>query len=372
MATSANSRVAGPMAANRVDAAVGVYGGTFDPVHFGHLRSADEVRVRLGLERVLMVPSAVPPHRGAPAATADQRMAMLQLALAGVSGLQADGCELHRPGPSYMVDTLDGLRERFATRSMVLILGWDAFAELATWSRWRRLLDLAHIAVMQRPGAVGDPPVEVGELLRRCGTDRVAALTERRNGLVFPVSVSQLAISASEVRRQVADGGDPRFLLPDAVRDYLFAHRLYREAGGTPAPGAGDDRGIGVQRVDHLVLTVADVAASAAFYQRVLGMEPVRFGSGRSGLRFGPQRINLHPAGAEYSPHARRPTPGSADLCLVTAAPSAQVIAQLDAAGVSVEQGPVARHGALGPMESVYFRDPDGNLIELANYAVPG
>ncbi|OLB77776.1 MAG: VOC family virulence protein [Actinobacteria bacterium 13_2_20CM_2_71_6] len=120
--------------------------------------------------------------------------------------------------------------------------------------------------------------------------------------------------------------------------------------------------------LDHLVLTVADLDATIRFYQRVLGMRPVVFGDGRHALSFGTSKINLHQAGRELSPRAARATPGSADLCLVAATPLPDVVAHLDREGVPVEEGPVARTGALGPMTSFYFRDPDGNLIEVCNY----
>jgi catechol 2,3-dioxygenase-like lactoylglutathione lyase family enzyme len=123
-----------------------------------------------------------------------------------------------------------------------------------------------------------------------------------------------------------------------------------------------------VAALDHLVLTVADPEASAAFYQRVLGMTRVVFGEGRLALHFGDQKINLHPAAAPLAPHARRPTAGSADLCLRMDNGIEATLAHLADCGVAVEQGPVPRTGALGPMQSVYFRDPDGNLIELAHY----
>lgn len=125
---------------------------------------------------------------------------------------------------------------------------------------------------------------------------------------------------------------------------------------------------IHLERLDHLVLTVADIERSCDFYQRVLGMQVVRFGAGRSALQFGQQKINLHPASAPLQPHALQPTPGSADLCLVTRTATADVLAHLQAQAVAVEEGPVARTGALGPIESVYFRDPDGNLIEVSRY----
>jgi len=122
-----------------------------------------------------------------------------------------------------------------------------------------------------------------------------------------------------------------------------------------------------IDSLDHLVLTVADVETTCAFYQRVLGMEVVTFGAGRKALAFGAQKVNLHQAGREFEPKAQRPTPGSADLCFLTSVPLPQVQAHLAACGVTVSEGPVQRTGAQGPILSVYFRDPDQNLIEVSN-----
>ena len=121
-----------------------------------------------------------------------------------------------------------------------------------------------------------------------------------------------------------------------------------------------------IDRIDHLVLTVADLDLTVDFYVRVLGMQPVTFGAGRRALRFGPHKLNLHQAGHELEPKARRPTPGSVDVCLVTTTPPARLMAHLRACQVPVEEGPVARTGATGPITSVYVRDPDGNLIEVS------
>ena len=122
-----------------------------------------------------------------------------------------------------------------------------------------------------------------------------------------------------------------------------------------------------IDSLDHFVLTVADVEATGAFYERVLGMQPVAFGAGRRALAFGSQKINLHPHGREFEPKAHRPTPGSADVCLLTSVPLDAVIQHLAACGVKILEGPVPRTGATGPLMSVYFRDPDLNLIEVSN-----
>lgn len=123
-----------------------------------------------------------------------------------------------------------------------------------------------------------------------------------------------------------------------------------------------------VDRLDHLVLTVRSIQATCDFYSRTLGMEVITFGNGRQALRFGQQKINLHEAGREFEPKALQPAPGSADLCFITTVPLADAIAHLQSCGVELVSEPAARTGAIGSLRSIYFRDPDGNLIELSNY----
>ena len=126
-----------------------------------------------------------------------------------------------------------------------------------------------------------------------------------------------------------------------------------------------------IERLDHLVLTVADIEYSVRFYEQTLGMERINFAAGRVALAFGQQKINLHQSGSEFTPHASTPTPGSADLCFITAERIDAVQEHLAACGVTVIEGPVARTGAQGPIISLYFRDPDGNLIEVSRYPDP-
>ncbi|MBY5651205.1 VOC family protein [Rhizobium leguminosarum] len=124
---------------------------------------------------------------------------------------------------------------------------------------------------------------------------------------------------------------------------------------------------IRIVHLDHLVLTVTDIATTCDFYSRILGMSVETFAEGRKALKFGGQKINLHQAGREFDPKARQPTPGSGDICFIAETPLAEVIADLKAAGVAIEEGPVERTGATGGLRSVYFRDPDGNLLEVSN-----
>jgi catechol 2,3-dioxygenase-like lactoylglutathione lyase family enzyme len=125
---------------------------------------------------------------------------------------------------------------------------------------------------------------------------------------------------------------------------------------------------ITIDRIDHIVITAFDLERTIDFYARVMGMEPITFAGGRRGLAFGRQKINLHQSGREFDPRALRPTPGSMDLCFITETALEEVMAHLESQGVAIAQGPVPKTGALGPMTSVYFRDPDGNLIEVSNY----
>jgi catechol 2,3-dioxygenase-like lactoylglutathione lyase family enzyme len=126
-----------------------------------------------------------------------------------------------------------------------------------------------------------------------------------------------------------------------------------------------------IDRIDHIVITAFDVERTLDFYSKVMGMEPITFAGGRRGLAFGKQKINLHQSGREFEPKALKPVPGSMDLCFITETPLAEVISHLKSHGVAIAQGPVEKTGAQGPMMSVYFRDPDGNLIEVSNYGEP-
>ncbi len=209
---------------------IGLLGGTFDPIHYGHLRPALELRDSLGLSEVRLIPCGVPPHRGAPAASAAQRLAMLRLALGDEPGLLIDERELRRPGPSYMVDTLLSLRAELGGGvPLALIIGMDAFHGLERWQRWRELVDLCHVVVMRRPGT--EPPARgaLAELIAARRVEEAAALRARPGGGVMFCAVTQLAISASSIRDGVRGGHSPRFLLPDPVWDYIRATGLYRD-----------------------------------------------------------------------------------------------------------------------------------------------
>ena len=207
---------------------IGIYGGTFDPVHFGHLRTAWEVAERLGLQEVRMLPARQPPHRDPPVATPEQRREMLELALSGQDRLRLDETELRRDGPSWMVDTLAEFRARLGAQvPLVLVLGEDAFLGLPRWREPERILAQAHLAVMSRPGWTLPDSGRAAEWFRVRRTEEVRDLQASPGGRILPVEVTRLDISATRIRRLVATGRQPRYLVPEAVRAYIEAQGLY-------------------------------------------------------------------------------------------------------------------------------------------------
>jgi len=210
-----------------VKKAIGILGGTFDPIHYGHLRSAIDVAEQLNLERIQLIPSARPPHREQPQATPEQRLEMLHLAVKDHDLFKVDDRELHRSGESYTVDTLLSLRQEYPDSPLYLILGTDAFSHIQSWHRWDELLDLAHIVVMQRPMHVS----AMSERLQTWYQQHVATKGDETllAGRVWSVGVAQLDISATAIRQKVSQGLTPLFLLPDAVIQFIDTLKLYQD-----------------------------------------------------------------------------------------------------------------------------------------------
>ncbi|WP_095197239.1 nicotinate-nucleotide adenylyltransferase [Pseudomonas sp. Irchel 3A7] len=207
---------------------IGVLGGTFDPVHVGHLRGALEVAESLALDELRLVPSARPPHRDTPQVSAKDRLAMVKCAVAGVAPLMVDARELQRDKPSYTIDTLELMRAELAADDQVfLLLGWDAFCGLPTWHRWEELLQHCHILVLQRPDADSEPPDALRNLLAARSVSDPLALKGPSGQIAF-VWQTPLAVSATQIRQLLASGKSVRFLVPDAVLAYIDAHGLYR------------------------------------------------------------------------------------------------------------------------------------------------
>ncbi len=206
---------------------IGLFGGTFDPIHFGHLRTAFELWQELRLEEVHFMPTGSPPHRERAYASADLRLQMVRAAVAEQPSFVVDDREVRRVGVSYSVDTLTELRREHPDRSLCLLLGMDAFLGLPTWHRWRELLELAHIVVAHRPGWKAPTMGPLGEVMVDHGTGTVRELHQRLAGCVYVHAVTQLEISSTELRALIVAGRDPRYLVPDAVRQIILDTRCY-------------------------------------------------------------------------------------------------------------------------------------------------
>jgi len=209
---------------------MGIFGGTFDPIHYGHLRTAFEMLQALRFGEVRFMPCGDPPHRGTTFATAEQRLEMVRVATEAQHGFVVDDRELLRAGPSYSVDTLTTLRSEFPVRPLALIIGMDAFLGLPKWHQWREILQLAHIVVAHRPGWRAPDVGPMGELLADRGTHRIGDLHQAKSGHIYIHDVTQLEISSTDIRELIAVGRDARFLMPDAVREVIAATGCY--AGG--------------------------------------------------------------------------------------------------------------------------------------------
>ena len=201
--------------------AIGLFGGTFDPVHYGHLRTGFELMQALDLAEMRFIPAGRPPHRDQPLADAALRLAMVRAAIAGQPGFTVDDREVRRDGPSYAVLTLEELKAEAPDRRLCLAVGMDAFLGLDRWHRWRDVLRLAHVVVAHRPGWRAPADGTLGELLSACGTRDPARLAAADAGLVYVHAVTQLEISSTDLRNIVTGGRDPRYLVPDEVREII-------------------------------------------------------------------------------------------------------------------------------------------------------
>jgi nicotinate-nucleotide adenylyltransferase len=213
---------------------IGIFGGTFNPIHFGHLRPALEITEALPLQELRWVPSALPPHREEPEVDAQLRLQMVKVAVLSEPRFRVDDRELRRPGPSYTVDTLESLRQELATEPLALLIGMDAFLGLHTWHQWSRLIEMAHLIVMQRPGVYSTAQYrqkmhpDVKALVDQHSVTDARHLHQLKSGKVWFHAVTQLAISATGVRRVIKSGHSARYLTPDRVLEVIEHNRLYR------------------------------------------------------------------------------------------------------------------------------------------------
>lgn len=207
---------------------IGIFGGSFDPIHYGHLRPAREITDALGLDLLLFIPSGLPPHRDAPVAKPEQRLAMLRAALADEPRFRLDERELRRSGPSYTVDTLMSLRAEYPADTLVLVVGADAFLGFPRWKRWRELFGLAHVAVAHRPGWQLSPGGELGDEMERRRADDVRKALGRPAGSVLLQTVTPQDISSTQVREAAAAGRELAALVPASVARLISDSHCYR------------------------------------------------------------------------------------------------------------------------------------------------
>ncbi len=209
---------------------IGLFGGTFDPIHYGHLRTAFELWQLLRLAEVRFLPTGNPPHREQPLASPELRLRMVRAAVSDQPCFTVDDREVRRTGVAYSVDTLAELRAEYPDRSLCLLLGMDAFLGLPHWHRWRELLGLAHIVVAHRPGWKAPTMGPLGEVMVDHGTGAIRDLHEKTAGCIYVHAVTQLEISSTELRQLIVSGRDPRYLVPDEVRQILLETRCYSPA----------------------------------------------------------------------------------------------------------------------------------------------
>lgn len=208
---------------------VGVFGGTFDPIHYGHLRSALELSEGLELEQLHLMPCAIPPHRESPGCSAQQRTAMVELAVTGEPRLRCDARELQRSGKSYTIDSLIELRRELADdRSLNLVMGCDALLNISSWHRWSELLDWAHVIIIARPGWQLPGSGPVAEWVKAHALETATDITARAAGGILIRELRPLAISSTEIRAILAAGNSARYLMPEPVLDYIYSHNLYK------------------------------------------------------------------------------------------------------------------------------------------------
>ncbi len=207
--------------------AIGILGGTFDPIHFGHLRLALELYDTLNLERVHILPCYQPVHRKQPEASPEHRLAMVRCAIAEEPAFVADTTEIDRKGSSYMIDTLLTLKQKLGQQPICLLLGIDAFLGFTSWHRYEGILENAHIVIAHRPQYTLPETGVIADLLNKHLQSDISLIHSRESGVILLRPLTPLEISASDIRKQIAMGRNPRYLLPNAVQDYIKQQRIY-------------------------------------------------------------------------------------------------------------------------------------------------
>lgn len=205
---------------------IGIIGGTFDPIHFGHLRPAQEIFEKLNLDEIRFIPSATPPHRWQPEANSQQRLDMVELAIKESSQFMLDDREYQREGASYTVDTLQSIRDEIGSETpLCMILGMDAFEFFTQWYEWERIIDLCHIVISSRPTYDN---VKIQRWMEERVVENTLSLSHSAAGKIYFCEVTQLDISATFIRKQIKAGNSPRFLTSNEIVEYINDHSLYK------------------------------------------------------------------------------------------------------------------------------------------------
>jgi nicotinate-nucleotide adenylyltransferase len=207
--------------------AIGILGGTFDPIHLGHLRMALELYEALNLARVHIMPCFQPVHRKLPTATPEQRLAMVKYAIVNEPAMYADDREIQRKGPTYTIDTLIDMHANMPDTPLCLLIGIDAFLGFTSWHKWEQIFDYAHLIVAHRPQYSLPKTGIIVDLLKERLQHETAYIHQNRGGGIFFRPITSLDISATDIRKQIAMGRNPRYLLPDEVYDYIKQHGIY-------------------------------------------------------------------------------------------------------------------------------------------------
>lgn len=207
---------------------IGILGGTFDPIHNGHLHIANEIFLHLNLQTIHLIPCYKPVHRNLPLASAPDRLAMVKLAVADQAGLIADDREIIRGGPSYMIDTLHSLRQDFPRTPLCLIMATDAFQYFDKWKNWQEIADIAHLVVVNRNDYPSPNVTALKTLLEKKQSKNPRVLKQTLGGHIYLMQIPKLDVSGTEIRRLITHGGNPEGMLPEAVLSYIQTHHLYR------------------------------------------------------------------------------------------------------------------------------------------------
>lgn len=211
----------------KTNQAIGILGGTFDPIHHGHLRMGLELYETLHLSKVHVIPCYEPPHRSVPIASAEQRMAMVEAAVEGEAAFFADAREIRRKGVSYTIDTLVELHQEMPNNPLCLLVGIDAFLGFTTWHHWEEILKYAHIIVAHRPQYTLPKTGLIAEIVQSHLQQESAFIDDEPAGGIFTIPITSLEISATDIRNQISMGKNPRYLLPNKVYDYILQHTIY-------------------------------------------------------------------------------------------------------------------------------------------------